>query len=145
MNKISAAVWGAPDVTHYGTAKGGVFGLTRNLAVAGAERGIAVNAIAPAASTRMTDATAASVDPEVVEAMRQTMPAELVAPVALYLAHPACRSTGETLRASGGRVSRLAVVGSRGTGDPQLTPESLVAGLDDLLDLSDGEVVPLQG
>ena len=37
----------------YATAKGGVVGLTRSLAVEGAEHGIKVNAIAPAACTRM--------------------------------------------------------------------------------------------
>ncbi|WP_405970586.1 SDR family NAD(P)-dependent oxidoreductase [Streptomyces sp. NBC_00988] len=145
VNTISAAVWGAVDVAHYGTAKGGVLGLTRNMAVAGAPHGVAVNAVAPAASTRMMDATAASVDAQIVDQMRQTMPAELVAPVTVYLAHPACRLTGETLRASGGKVSRLAVLCSRGISDPQLTPESLVSKLDDLLDLSGGEVVQPQG
>ena len=49
----SAGMFGLPTNLSYATAKGGVIGLTRSLATAGAAHGIKVNLIAPAAMTRM--------------------------------------------------------------------------------------------
>jgi NAD(P)-dependent dehydrogenase (short-subunit alcohol dehydrogenase family) len=42
VNTVSGAMLGVPDMMHYGPAKGAVYGLTRHLAVAGAEDGIKV-------------------------------------------------------------------------------------------------------
>lgn len=49
----STGMFGLPTNTSYATAKAAVIGLTRNLNTAGAEPGIKVNLIAPAAMTRM--------------------------------------------------------------------------------------------
>ena len=49
----SSGVFGLPNNMSYATAKAAVIGLTRSLAVSGAEHGIRVNLIAPAAMTRM--------------------------------------------------------------------------------------------
>ena len=49
----STGMLGLPGSTVYAAAKGGVLGLGRSLATAGAAHGIKVNLIAPAASTRM--------------------------------------------------------------------------------------------
>ncbi len=49
----SSGIFGLPTNVSYATAKAGVIGLTRSLAVAGAAHGISVNLIAPAAVTRM--------------------------------------------------------------------------------------------
>jgi NAD(P)-dependent dehydrogenase (short-subunit alcohol dehydrogenase family) len=55
VNTVSEAMFGGiPELTSYGSAKGAVFGLTRNLATEGANHGIRVNAIAPRAYTRMS-------------------------------------------------------------------------------------------
>lgn len=91
----STGVLGLPGNTAYGIAKGGVLGLARSLAVAGAEAGITANCIAPAASTRM----AGTGGPE--------MPAGLVAPMVAYLAHESCTVTGEVYTAGAGRFARL--------------------------------------
>ena len=75
--------------------------MTRSLAVAGAPHGILVNAIAPAALTRMAGlagAVAHSADP---------MSPDLVAPMAAYLAHETCPVTGEVYTAGGGRPPLL--------------------------------------
>jgi len=79
----STGMFGLPGNVSYATAKGGVIGLTRALAFAGIKRGIKVNAIAPAATTRL----AGDAGPE--------MPSELVAPMAAFLAHTDCPVTGE--------------------------------------------------
>ncbi len=51
----SGGAYGAPNNADYSSAKAAQIGLTRCLAVDGAEHGILVNAVAPSAQTRMTD------------------------------------------------------------------------------------------
>jgi NAD(P)-dependent dehydrogenase (short-subunit alcohol dehydrogenase family) len=93
----STGLLGLPTNTSYATAKGGVVGLTRSLATAGAAHGIAVNMIAPGAMTRM--AGPGSDDPR--------MAPGLVAPMAAFLAHESCPVTGELYTAGFGRFARL--------------------------------------
>ncbi|GAA5050766.1 SDR family NAD(P)-dependent oxidoreductase [Thermocatellispora tengchongensis] len=123
VNTVSAALWGVPGMLHYGSAKGAVLGLTRNLAVAGHPLGIKVNALAPGAGTRMVDHNGDSLPPGFAEHMKASMPPGLVAPVAAYLAHESCEISGEVLAASGGSVARMVVVKTAGVRDPDLTPE----------------------
>lgn len=95
----SAGVLGLPNNTSYAAAKGGVIGLTRSLATAGSRHGIKVNAIAPAAATRM----GAPPDEQTAAAMAP----ELVAPMGAFLAHEDCPVTGEIYAAGAGRFSRM--------------------------------------
>jgi NAD(P)-dependent dehydrogenase (short-subunit alcohol dehydrogenase family) len=143
VNTVSGAMLGVPDMVHYGSAKGAAYGLTRNLAVAGAPHGIKVNAIAPGAGTRMLDEATDALPPGTVEFMKQTMPPELVAPVAAYLAHESCSISGEVLNAAGGAVNRLVVGNTAGIADPNLTPEAVAERLDEILAISDLEPAPL--
>ncbi|MFE9328080.1 SDR family NAD(P)-dependent oxidoreductase [Nocardia sp. NPDC052278] len=140
VNTVSGAILGVPDMVHYGSAKGAIFGLTRNLAVAGHEHGIKVNAIAPGAGTRMIDEAADALPPGTAEYMKQSMPPELVAPVAAYLSHESCAVTGEILNVAGGGVSRIAFGYTAGITDTALTPEGVAARLDAILAL--GELQP---
>ena len=96
----SAGVFGLADNLSYATAKGGVIGMTRSLAAAGAAHGIKVNLIAPAAMTRMAG-------PDAVEAESGPMTTDLVAPMVAYLAHEDCPVSGEIYAAGGGRFARL--------------------------------------
>ncbi|MDX3191696.1 SDR family NAD(P)-dependent oxidoreductase [Streptomyces sp. MN03-5084-2B] len=125
VNTVSAAMLGTPLMTHYGSSKGAVFSLTRNLAVEGAEHGILVNAVAPGAGTRMAENAAGSLSPEVMEYLRTQLRPEHVAPVVAFLAHPACQVTGEVFNAAGGAVNRLALVTTTGIQDPALTVETV--------------------
>jgi NAD(P)-dependent dehydrogenase (short-subunit alcohol dehydrogenase family) len=94
----SSGVFGLPTNTGYAAAKGAVIGLMRSAARAGAKHGINVNAIAPAAMTRMAG---------VPDGDDQEMPAALVAPMAAYLAHEDCPVTGEIYSAGAGRFARI--------------------------------------
>ena len=96
----SAGVFGLADNLAYATAKGGVIGMARSLAAAGADHGIKVNLIAPAAMTRMAG-------PDAVEAESGPMVPDLVAPMVAYLAHDDCPVSGEIYAAGGGRFSRV--------------------------------------
>ena len=100
----STGMLGLAANTSYATAKGGVVGLGRSLAVAGGPAGIKVNMIAPGAMTRM--AGPASDDP--------AMAAELVAPMAAFLAHESCPVTGEIYTAGFGRFARLFIGSTEG-------------------------------
>jgi len=104
-----------PNNVSYAAAKAGVIGLTRSLATAGAALGIKVNAIAPAAFTRMAGApkdapTAAEMSPE------------LVAPMAAFLAHEDCPVSGEIYAAGAGRFARVFIASTRGYVHPDAKP-----------------------
>jgi NAD(P)-dependent dehydrogenase (short-subunit alcohol dehydrogenase family) len=101
----SSGVFGLPNNTSYAAAKGGVIGLTRSLATAGIPHGIRVNAIAPAAGTRMAGKAADDSGP---------MAAGLVAPMAAYLAHESCPVTGEIYAAGAGRFARVVLAQTPG-------------------------------
>jgi hypothetical protein len=95
----SSGMLGLPTNTSYAAAKGAVVGMTRSLALAGRKRGIKINAIAPAAATRM------GMPPS--EAVAAAMAPEHVAPMAAFLAHEDCPVSGEIYTAGAGRFARL--------------------------------------
>jgi NAD(P)-dependent dehydrogenase (short-subunit alcohol dehydrogenase family) len=100
----SSGVFGLAGNVAYATAKGGVIGLTRTLAVEGAAHGIKVNAVAPAAFTRMAGHG---------EATPESSP-DLVAPMVAFLAHEDCPVSGEIYAAGFGRFTRVFVASTEG-------------------------------
>lgn len=143
VNTVSAAMTGQPDMAHYGAAKGAVYGLTRNLAVAGAAHGIKVNAVAPGAATRMLELARPSLPPGTVEWMQTEMPPEKVSPVVAYLVHPDCAITGEVINAAGGFISRMVMVNTPGIQDPEATPESVAARIGEITDPANAQIAEL--
>ncbi len=142
VNTVSDAMLGGiPELSSYGSAKGAVFGLTRNLATEAAPHGIAVNAIAPRAFTRMSASHAdkvadvLSLSTEVMDQINAGMPPDLVAPAAAFLAHESCPLNGEVLQAGMGGVARMAMVVSQGISMPSLTIEDVADNLDRIMDL----------
>lgn len=111
----STGVLGLFNNTAYAIAKGGVIGLTRSLATAGAAHGIKVNGIAPAAVTRMAGPLADTA----------AMSPELVAPIVAYLAHEACPVNGEIYTAGAGRFARLFIASTDGYVAPDPTVEDV--------------------
>jgi NAD(P)-dependent dehydrogenase (short-subunit alcohol dehydrogenase family) len=109
----SAGLFGLPENLSYAAAKGATVGLTRSLATAGASHGIKVNAIAPAATTRMAGRAAAAT-PE--------MSPDLVAPMVAFLAHEACPVTGEIYAAGAGRFARVFIAETEGYVHAGTTP-----------------------
>lgn len=108
----------------YATAKGGVVGLMRNLAVEGVPHGVTVNAIAPAAVTRMAGQSGDEPD-----AVAPVMAPEQVAPMVAYLAHEDCPVTGEIYTAGFGRFARLFIASTEGYvhATPDATVEDVAA------------------
>jgi NAD(P)-dependent dehydrogenase (short-subunit alcohol dehydrogenase family) len=106
----------------YAAAKSAVVGLMRILAIEGAEHGILVNTISPAAYTRMHPA-AGSRTPEAEG--RRIMPVEAVAPAIVWLASDSCSDTNSIYHVEAGAIQRVAIVMGPGFYDPHLTPESI--------------------
>lgn len=125
--------FGLPHATTYAAAKLGIVGLTRSLAIEGAELGVKVNAVAPIARTRMADGVFGELDAH--------LDPGLVSPVVAYLAHRDCELSGTTLSAGAGRVAELFLGATRGHFDAELTPEDVRDHLAQALD-RDGYDVP---
>jgi NAD(P)-dependent dehydrogenase (short-subunit alcohol dehydrogenase family) len=122
----ASGLFGNPGQANYGAAKAALYGLTRVLALEGKRYGIGVNAVAPAAATRlnaeMLGEKAALLDPAAV------------APVVAYLAHRSCELTGQVLSAGGGHVAAVLVGLTAGITDPALTAETVRDSMDRILD-----------
>ena len=109
INTSSASgLFGQPGQISYGAAKAGIAGFTSIAAKELGRYGVRVNAIVPAARTRMTDATT-----QLAEAFRapdsgfdRWDPAN-VSPLVAALAREACPITGEVFYVSGGTVRRM--------------------------------------
>jgi NAD(P)-dependent dehydrogenase (short-subunit alcohol dehydrogenase family) len=116
----SSALHGLPRSIPYSVAKASLVGLTRGLAAEGAAHDIRVNAIEPAAATRMAENLAES---DFRSWFLDTMRPELVSPVVALLTHERCPVTGELLVAGGGRVARTLLGETPGYVDTDLTAE----------------------
>ena len=152
VNTVSEAMLGGiPELTSYGSAKGAVFGLTRNLATEGSAHGIRVNALAPRAYTRMSASHAEALSEffampqDVMDEINAAMPPELCAPAAAFLSHESCPLNGEVLLVGMGGVSRLAVLRSAGIFKSELTAEDIAENLDRVLDLTDAQLTESTG
>jgi NAD(P)-dependent dehydrogenase (short-subunit alcohol dehydrogenase family) len=150
VNTVSEAVLGGiPTLTSYGSAKGAVLGLTRNLATEGLAQGIRVNALAPRANTRMTAAAAdhiaetLRIPRETMNEINASMPPDLCAPAAAFLAHESCPLNGEILQIGMGGVARIAVVQTQGIAKAPLIAEDIAAHLTEIMDLTDARVLDI--
>lgn len=81
--------------SNYGTAKMGMLGFMNCLALEGARDGVLINAISPAATTRMTETL---IPPEVGQYLRP----DLVSPAVAWLVSDACTESGLIVNAVGG-------------------------------------------
>lgn len=149
MVGAKAAIWGeTPDLTHYGTAKGAIFGMTRQLAKEGIPHGIGVNAILPSALTSVEHPRARElaqrmgVDPADRAAVSERS-TDLAAAVVAWLCHPDCTATGEFIRAQVGEVRRISFTMSAGINDPGgLTVERMRDDFDAVMDWAGATILP---
>jgi NAD(P)-dependent dehydrogenase (short-subunit alcohol dehydrogenase family) len=105
------ALLGNGGIAPYAAAKGGVFGLMQVLKLEGVKHGIKVNAVAPMATTQLTEDVGM---PQYHQVSEEMVVPELVAPVVGYFASRECGYTGETWSAGSGSVARLFVGRSPG-------------------------------
>ena len=95
----STGMFGASNQLAKSTAKAGVLGLARALAVTGKPVGIKVNTVAPMALTRMVRSAP---PPDGLD-----RDPSLVSPLVAYLCHADCPASGEAFVASMRRYSRI--------------------------------------
>ena len=133
VNTVSrGAFFGDPQGAAYATSKGGIYGMTRALAVEGSVLGIRVNAISPTAWTPLY-ARAPDVPAERRKVLEENFQPELVAPVVVALAHESCPFNGEVFGAAGGHVSRFYMAQTKGIQvGPEFTAELFYERLPDI-------------
>jgi len=124
----NSGLLGIPGSSAYASSKAAIWGLTRVLALEGAEFGIQANAIAPMAFTAMSAASKAA--PESWrsgegDAWSRRLDVGHVAATVAWLAHPDCSLTGQVLSTAGGRVARFALRTTDGFVADDLTPEHI--------------------
>lgn len=140
VNTTSGAMFGQEFLAVYGAAKGGIFGLTRSLAIEGARLGIKVNALGPAANT--TAIRHFNQESPFVDLMEGHFPTALVSPAMGYLAHESCELSGVSLEAGAGNVGLRVFGQNAGFYDPALTIEKIRDNLAAILDKSTATITP---
>ncbi|KAI9030129.1 hypothetical protein CLU79DRAFT_695494 [Phycomyces nitens] len=135
INTASAVgLYGNFGQTNYSSAKLGIVGLTKTLAIEGQRKNILVNVIAPNAGTRMT---ATVMPPEMVEAFKP----EYVAPLVAFLGHSSNEETGGIFEVGSGWVAKVRWQRSGGVGFPAnrtLEPEQVAQAWEKITNFDDG-------
>jgi NAD(P)-dependent dehydrogenase (short-subunit alcohol dehydrogenase family) len=138
VNTSSASVYGLPGNSAYGAAKAAILGLTRAMALEGAEFGIKCNAISPSAATR---GVAAFPPSELKDFLIEYLPPQRAAVAVGYLAHEDCALTGECIVSGGGRIARMFIGQTHGVVDPDVTVEGMRDHLTRIMDTARFEVL----
>jgi NAD(P)-dependent dehydrogenase (short-subunit alcohol dehydrogenase family) len=138
MTTSSTGLYGNFGQANYAAAKLGQVGLMQTLAIEGAKHGIQVNALAPTATTRMTEAL-------FPEDVREAFKPEAVVPAMLVLAHESA-PTRTILCAGAGGFEAAHITLTRGihVGLGSDAPEQLAAQLAQATD-REGSTVPGSG
>lgn len=132
----SAGLYGNFGQSNYASAKMGMWGLARSIALEGAELNITCNCVAPFGATEMNSAN-------FPEALKTAIRTDYVAPLVGWLAHLDCDESGSMFEASAGSFKKVRLERSRGLNlDARVQPvtlDAVAAGWDQIVDFSDTE------
>jgi NAD(P)-dependent dehydrogenase (short-subunit alcohol dehydrogenase family) len=136
VNTSSAAgIYGNFGQANYASAKLGLVGLTRTLAVEGAAKGIMVNAVAPVAGSRLLETISS---PEMVAALSP----DYVVPLVVRLCADCNAETGSLFEVGAGWMAKLRWERARGMAFDRnggITAEMVDQAWDRITDFSDAE------
>ncbi|RYD87246.1 MAG: SDR family NAD(P)-dependent oxidoreductase, partial [Sphingomonadales bacterium] len=132
VNIGSGAFAGLAKLAIYGATKGGLFSLTKGLAIEGVPFGIKANIVHPGAFTRML---LAQHEPSstMYQYAADHLPPELTSPVIAFLSHERCPVSGEAFDAMGGEVRRVYLATTEGFADRHLTLETVAERWDEVM------------
>jgi NAD(P)-dependent dehydrogenase (short-subunit alcohol dehydrogenase family) len=119
VSAASASMLGQRYNSVYGAAKGGIWALSRSLAVEGAAHGIKANSFGPGARTLMAEMCGSE------PLIAHMPPAELVAPTVVYLAHEDCEVTGGYFTSAAGATRFAFFAETEGYFNPDVTLEDI--------------------
>jgi NAD(P)-dependent dehydrogenase (short-subunit alcohol dehydrogenase family) len=122
MASSGAGIFGNFGQSNYGAAKMGLVGLMNVLAVEGLKNNIKVNAIAPVATTRLTEG--------LLGGMADALAPNFVTPLVSYLSSEKCELSHEIFDVGGGRYARIFV----GMAEGWIAPKGSIPSPDDIFD-----------
>jgi NAD(P)-dependent dehydrogenase (short-subunit alcohol dehydrogenase family) len=128
----SNASFGGYGTGAYSATKSSMIGLTRSLAIEGRRTGVRVNAIMPAAWTRLTQLLPAG---GLTAMLDERFPPEQVAAFVVWLCHASTTISGEVFSVGGGRAARVVLAEARGGIVAEPTAEAWAAVAADVMDL----------
>ncbi|XP_043103140.1 peroxisomal multifunctional enzyme type 2 [Puntigrus tetrazona] len=99
MTSSAAGIYGTGQA-NYSAAKLGLLGLSNTLAIEGQKYNIHCNTVAPTAGSRLTETV---MPPDLVQSLK----AEYVAPLVLWLCHEACQENGALFEVGAGWIGKL--------------------------------------
>ncbi|KAI1900244.1 hypothetical protein AGOR_G00048000 [Albula goreensis] len=133
MTSSAAGIYGNFGQANYSAAKLGLVGLSNTLAVEGRKYNIHSNTIAPTAGSRLTQTV---MPPDLLESLK----AEYVAPLVLWLCHDQCQETGSLFEVGAGWIGKLRWERSQGSIARQknkaMTPEAVREKWDQICDFT---------
>jgi NAD(P)-dependent dehydrogenase (short-subunit alcohol dehydrogenase family) len=138
VNLSSSTTFGSPDYGPYPTAKSGMIGFTRSLALLGADVGIKANAVMPSAATRMSKV--GDLPPDTLKMLEDQFAPEKVAPVVAWLCHEKVPCSGEIFSAGADRVAHVFLSETVGFSSKDFAIESIHDAFPRIMN-SDGAVV----
>lgn len=130
LNTASSAAIGNSGMAAYSMAKSGLLGLTRSLAIEGAEHDIKVNALMPIGYTR---SAALNPNADTRAWMQQNFPPHLCAAAAVVLLHESAPASGDFFPTGAGRTALIGSITTPGwNGGSAAGPEELLAHWDEV-------------
>ncbi|KAA0714509.1 Peroxisomal multifunctional enzyme type 2 [Triplophysa tibetana] len=134
MTSSAAGIYGNFGQANYSAAKLGLLGLANTLAIEGQKYNIHCNTIAPTAGSRLTQTV---MPPDLLESLK----AEYVAPLVLWLCHDECQENGGLFEVGAGWIGKLRWERSLGRtirhNNHNMTPEAVRDAWNQICDFTD--------